>query len=405
MEELAIKIASDLIKINSVNPAFGGNGEKEKAEYVKKIINDFIKIYNIHNYSLKEYNVKDKNGFERPNIVFKINFNREKSLHIISHLDTVPEGDIKLWETPPYEPVIKDGKIYGRGAEDNHKAIVSSLLLIPLIYESGLNPKYNLSLIFVSDEEAGSEYGLKYLLNFENEIFKKDDIIIVPDFSSKNGELIEIGEKGILWVLFSFIGSQCHGSTPEEGLNSNLIAFNFSNLLYNKLYNKYNKRDEIFLPPYSTFEPTIVKNNVTNPNTIPGYTEVAFDCRILPCYKIDDILEDIKKAINEFDFKKYINYFSGEPKIEYKILQRQEPNYTDKQSETIEELKRAIKNVLHVEPKLCGMGGGTVAAFLRYKGYNVAVWGIGEGTAHQPNEHIKIEDLIKMAKVFYEILK
>jgi len=51
------------------------------------------------------------------------------------------------------------------------------------------------------------------------------------------------------------------------------------------------------------------------------------------------------------------------------------------------------------------LGGGTVGAFLRAKNYDTVVWGIGEETAHQPNEHIKLEDLIKMAKIYYEILK
>ncbi len=406
--EEAIKLESDLIKINSVNPSFGGKGEKEKAEYVKKKLMEYVKKYDIKNYSLKEYNVIDKYGIERPNIVFKVDFGKEKTLHIISHLDTVPEGDISLWNTNPYEPVIKDGKIYGRGAEDNHKGIVSSILLLKMIFENKITPKYNLSLIFVSDEEDGSEYGLKYLLNnFENEIFKKDDLIIVPDFGTPTGEFIEIGEKGILWIKFTIKGKQCHGSTPESGLNSNIILFNFANELYNNLYETFSEKNPIFLPKYSTFEPTMLKNNVTNPNTIPGSVEVVFDCRILPNYKIEDVLNYINKFIEKFDFKKYIKYYdnSTTPKINYEILKLENPNYTDENSEIIKELKNAIKKVLNREAKLCGMGGGTVAAFLRYKGYKVGVWGIGEETAHQPNEYIKIEDLVKMAKVFYEILK
>ncbi|WP_423792795.1 M20 family metallo-hydrolase [Methanocaldococcus indicus] len=407
IREEVISLQKDLVKINSVNPSFGGKGEKEKAEYVKRVINNYIKKYNIKNYSLSEYNVVDKYNLERPNIVFKIDFGKEKTLHIISHLDTVPEGDLRLWDTNPYEAVVKGNKIYGRGVEDNHKAIVSSLLLIKKIFEEKITPKYNLSLIFVSDEEDGSEYGLKYLLNFEDKIFKKDDLIIVPDFSSDKGDLIEIGEKGILWIKFKIKGKQCHGSTPEEGLNANIIAFNFANNLYNYLYKKFNKEDTIFLPKYSTFEPTILKNNIENPNTIPGYVEVVFDCRILPYYKLDDIVKEIEEFIKNFDFSEYIKYFdkSISPKIEYEILKKENPNYTDKDSDVVKELSKSIKKVLNVNPKLCGMGGGTVAAFLRERGYDVAVWGIGRGTAHQPNEYILIEDIIKMVDVFYDMLR
>jgi succinyl-diaminopimelate desuccinylase len=406
--EEAVKLESDLIKINSVNPSFGGKGEKEKAEYVKSKLMEYVEKYKIENYSLKEYNVIDKCGIERPNIVFRIDFGKDRDLHIISHLDTVPEGDISLWETNPYEPVVKDGKIYGRGAEDNHKAIVSSLLLLKMIFENNIEPKYNLSLIFVSDEEDGSTYGLKYLIdNFEEEIFKKDDLIVVPDFGTPTGEFIEIGEKGILWIKFNIKGKQCHGSTPENGLNADIVAFNFAYELYNSLYEKFDEVNPIFLPKYSTFEPTILKNKVENPNTIPGYVEVVFDCRILPTYKIEDVLKFIDEFIKNFDFKKYVKHYdsSVEAEITYEILKAESPNYTDEDAEIIKELKKAIKKVLNRDAKLCGMGGGTVAAFLRYKGYSVAVWGIGEETAHQPNEYIKIEDLIKMAEVFYEILK
>ena len=165
-----IKISSDLIKINSVNPAFGGLGEMEKAEYVLTKLNEYIQKYNIKNYSIKQYNTKDDKDIIRPNIVAKFDFGKDRTLHIISHLDTVPEGDLNLWNTNPYEPVIKDGMIYGRGSEDNHKAIVSSLLLLKMIFEDENKdkiPKYNLCLIFVSDEECGSNYGIQHILKLD----------------------------------------------------------------------------------------------------------------------------------------------------------------------------------------------------------------------------------------------
>ncbi|EHP88288.1 M20 family metallo-hydrolase [Methanotorris formicicus] len=410
--EETIRISSNLIKINSVNPTFGGKGEKEKAEYVLNKLNEYIKKYNIENHSIKTYNVVDKYGIERPNIVAKFDFGKEKTLHIISHLDTVPEGDLSLWETNPYEPVVKDGMIYGRGSEDNHKAIVSSFLLLKMIFESNISPKYNLSLIFVSDEEDGSEYGLKYLLdNYEKEIFKKDDLIIVPDFGTPEGNYIEIAEKSILWIKFKIKGKQCHGSMPDDGINADILMFNFANELYKKLYEKYNNKDDIFSPPQSTFEPTVIVNNVENTNTIPGYVEVCFDCRILPDYDVDEVLKFIEEYID--DFKKNIDKYlilydkknEDDVEIAYEILKKEKSQRTKEDSTVVLELKDAIKKVLNKEPKLCGMGGGTVAAFLREKGYDTVVWGIGKETAHQPNEHIKIEDLIKMAEIFYEILK
>jgi succinyl-diaminopimelate desuccinylase len=406
-----IKIASDLIRINSVNPEFGGVGEKEKADYVLNKLNEYIQKYRIKNCKIENYDTIDDKGILRPNIVAKFDFEKDRTLHIISHLDTVPEGDLSLWDSNPYEPVIKDGKIYGRGSEDNHKGIVSSLLLLKMIFEkSNFCPKYNLCLIFVSDEECGSNYGVNHILKYENNIFNKNDLIIVPDFGTPDGNYIEIAEKNILWLKFKLKGKQCHGSTPNNGINADVLMFNFANKLYTLLYNKYNKKDELFNPAYSTFEPTVIFNNVENVNTIPGYVELCFDCRILPEYNVDNVLKDIAKCMDDFknNIADYLKYYDNKEEknisIECEILQKEVSKKTPETSEIVVELGNAIKAVLGKEPVLCGMGGGTVGAFLRAKNYDTVVWGIGEETAHQPNEHIKLEDLINMANIYYKIL-
>ncbi|MBW9220721.1 M20 family metallo-hydrolase [Methanothermococcus sp. SCGC AD-155-M21] len=411
IEECKI-LASDLIKINSVNPSFGGVGEKEKGNYILNKLKEYINKYNIKNCSITNYDTLDDKNIVRPNIVAKLDFKRDKTLHIISHIDTVPEGELNLWNHSPYEPIIKNGVIYGRGSEDNHKGIVSSLLLLKLIFEGrdrDFNPKYNLSLIFVSDEECGSKYGIQHLLKYESEIFNKGDLIIVPDFGTPEGNYIEIAEKNILWLKFKIKGKQCHGSTPNDGINANVLAFNFANNLYNRLYSKYDRRDNLFSPPYSTFEPTMITNNVENINTIPGYVELYFDCRILPDYTTYDLLRDIEEFIKYFkdNIEKYIIHYDNKNDItiEYEVIQEESSQKTSENSEIVIELKNAIKKVLNKEAILCGMGGGTVGAFLRAKNYDTVVWGIGDETAHQPNEHIKIEDLLNMAKIYYEVLR
>ena len=406
-----VEIASDLIRIKSVNPAFGGTGEKEKGDYVLNKLREYIERYRIKNCHIANYETVDERGIVRPNIVAKFDFKRERTLHIISHLDTVPEGELSLWESPPYEPRIKDGRIYGRGSEDNHKGIVSSLILLKMIFESkNFNPKYNLSLIFLSDEECGSRYGIQHLLKYEEEVFSREDLIIVPDFGTPEGNYVEIAEKGILWLKFKIRGKQCHGSTPDRGINANILSANFIRDLYTRLYSKYSRMDPLFSPPYSTFEPTMIVNNVENVNTIPGYIEFTLDCRILPDYKLEEVLRDVEEFIEDFrkNLERYLMHYDrasiDEVSIDYEVLQRGDPSKTPEDSEIVLELGRAIKKVLNKEPILCGMGGGTIGAFLRHRGYDTVVWGIGEGTAHQPNEHMKIEDMIKMAEIYYHVL-
>ncbi|KUK22607.1 MAG: Acetylornithine deacetylase or succinyl-diaminopimelate desuccinylase, partial [Thermotoga petrophila] len=113
IEELGEEMVESLkkfISINSVNPAFGGPGEKEKADWLEGLLRDF-------GFEVERYDVKDDRGIWRSNVVAKIpGRNREKTLWIVTHIDTVPPGDLSLWETDPFVPVVKDGKVYGRGA-------------------------------------------------------------------------------------------------------------------------------------------------------------------------------------------------------------------------------------------------------------------------------------------------
>ncbi|MBP2200909.1 succinyl-diaminopimelate desuccinylase [Methanococcus voltae] len=417
LENETINIASNLIRINSVNPGFGGKGEVEEAQYIIKKMKEYAKKYNA-DLKIKEYNTTDENNIVRPNVVVDLDLNKENSLTIISHMDIVPEGDISLWDTNPYEPVIKNGKIYGRGSEDNGKGIVSSFLILKMILDEfkqkSLNPesdlKYNLRLIFVADEENGSTYGIRHLLKYEDELFQNGDVIIVPDFGVGHGNFVEIAEKQIMWIKFTIKGFQCHGSTPLKGINAGTMAFLFGDMLQKTLYKKYDAKDEIFTFPYSSFEPTIFKNSVENANTIPGNVEMYFDCRVLPNYDVDDVLKTIDNTILKFKRELPINliYYSenllDNIDVTYNVENLEKSGKLPENSKSIAEINNSIEKILGIEPKLCGMGGGTVAAPIRVKGYEAVVWGMGNETAHQPNENIDISDLLNMAKVYLAMI-
>jgi len=285
-----IKTQIDLCALKAISPDSEGEGEYDKAQYVKKLVSFADKV--------EEYDAKDeraKNGV-RPNIVARIyGKDRSKAVWIMSHLDVVPEGDRSLWETDPFKAVVKDGKIYGRGVEDNQQAIVSSLFAAKAFKDLGIKPKYDINLLFVSDEEVGSEYGIRFLLKEHGDLFRKQDIYLVPDSGSPNGDEIEIAEKTILWMKFTVEGKQSHASMPEKGINAHRAGADLIMTLDKMLHEKYNARNELFSPPVSTFEPTKKEANVPNVNTMPGTDVFYFDCRVLPEYDPEKVLEDVKK--------------------------------------------------------------------------------------------------------------
>jgi succinyl-diaminopimelate desuccinylase len=378
-----------ILSIKAVNPSMGGNGEYERALLLQKI----LEKYNFD--EIKRYDAVDKNVPEgiRPNIIALIKGDdRSRTLWLLSHIDTVPEGDRSLWNTDPFKPVIKDGKIYCRGAEDNGQAIASTLLAAKTLLELNIKPSINLGLAFVSDEEAGSLYGAQYLI--KNNIFNNKDIIIVPDAGSPDGSKIEIAEKGILWLKFITYGKQAHGSMPHKGLNAHRIGMKFALELDEILHSEYHAKNQLFDPPESTFEPTKKEKNVDNINTIPGTDIVYFDCRILPEYNIDNVLLVIDKLRMEYERKYNV-------KINMEIIQRNDPAPpTSSDSEVVKRLSNAIEMSRGFKPKLIGIGGGTVAAFFRRRGIPAAVWSTIDEVAHQPNEYSKINNITSDAKVF-----
>ena len=389
----AVELMKAIIPIKALGPMNDGHGENEKAEFLKA----YLKKIGIED--IKEYPAADPDvpGGLRPNLVARIpGKNRNKTVWILAHTDVVPEGDLSKWETDPFEAVVKEGRIYGRGAEDNNQGMVSGVMAAKAFLDEGVQPEYDLALALVADEETNSTFGLQYLVDNHKDIFGKDDLIIVPDAGEPDSSMIEVAEKSILWLKVKTIGKQVHASTPEKGINAfNAAAHLIVELKH--LHQIYAKKDEVFDPPISTFEPTKKEANVPNVNTLPGEDVFYLDCRILPDYSI----EDVKKTIREMSDRIEKQF---DVKIELSSEQEEQaapPTPVD--APVVNALKAGIKEVYKIEAKPMGIGGGTVAAIFRRAGFKAAVWSTLDDLAHQPNEYCIVEHMIKDAKVFAHV--
>ncbi|MEO0112933.1 MAG: M20 family metallo-hydrolase [candidate division WOR-3 bacterium] len=388
-KEEMIELQKGLTEIPAIGPENSGEGEYEKAKFLKEKLLKW-------GFSVEEYNAVDERVKSkiRPNLLtFYQGRKSDKKIWIITHLDVVPAGNENLWKTPPFKAIVKDGKIYGRGTEDNQQEMVSSIFALKVIKDLDLIPSYSVNLLFVSDEETGSNFGIKYLLENFN-FFNTEDIIIIPDAGSEKGDAIEIAEKGIIWLKFEIIGLQTHASTPHKGINAHKIGALLISYLVENFEKKFGKKDSLFEPPITTFEPTKKEKNISNINTIPGEDVFYFDCRYLPDYNFSEIINYLKEVINLWQEKYKV-------KINLKIIHHEEvAPKTNKEAPTVKFLKKAIKDVLNQNPRLIGIGGGTVAAIFRKKGFQPVVWGKIAGVAHQPNEYSVIENMIDSTKIY-----
>jgi len=379
-----------LIRTPAIAPENGGEGESKKTEELMQVLKTagFDKI---EHYDAQDKRVPSK---KRPNVIaYCYGEDIAERLWVITHLDVVPPGEESLWTvTKPFEPVIREGRIYGRGSEDNGQSMVASIFAVKALKNLGIKPKRTVALAFVADEEQGSIYGIQHLI--KQELFKTDDLIVVPDSGNENGSFIEIAEKSGLWFRICTTGKQTHASRPSKGLNAHRVGMKYALALDKMLHEKYSLKDEYFDPPESTFEMTKKEKNVDAVNIVPGKDIVHFDCRILPNHNLQAILEDIQSLAKEFENK------TG-AKIEIEVLHESVASKaTEASSKIVVMLKDAIRKVRGIEPKAGGIGGGTCAAFFRKTGMPAVVWSTIDEMAHQPNEYAKIENLVDDAKVF-----
>jgi succinyl-diaminopimelate desuccinylase len=383
-------VLMELIRIPAVAPENGGEGELKKAEKLTQIL-ETIGFDKIERYDAEDKRVPSG---KRPNIVAYYNGdNTSEKLWIISHLDIVPAGEESLWSiTKPFQPVVKNERVYGRGSEDNMQPMISSIFAVKALKSLGIRPKRTMALAFVADEEQGSTYGIQHLI--KQGLFKKADLIAVPDSGNGNGSFIEIAEKSAIWFRIRTTGKQAHASRPQTGLNAHRIGMEYSVALDKLLHERYPKKDEYFDPPESTIEPTKKDKNVDAVNIIPGEDITYFDCRILPSYDLDKVLKDIQTLATEFEKK------TG-ARIKIEIVSKSvAPKPTDANAKIVLMLKEAIKKARGIEPKAGGIGGGTCAAFFRAIGAPAVVWCTIDEMAHQPDEYAKIDNMVNDAKVF-----
>ena len=385
-----IELQTALTAIPAIGPENGGDGELIKANFLKQRLME-MGFDNFRHYDAQDTRVSS--GI-RPNFVTTIEGkDKNKFVWIITHLDIVPPGELKLWHHDPYHAYVKDGHIFGRGVEDNQQDMVASIFAAKAILDEGLTTTNSINLAFVSDEETSSNKGLFYMIDSTDKLFNRDDLIVVPDSGNPQGTLIEVAEKSILWLCFKTKGKQCHGSNPQLGNNAFFAASHLVTKL-GKLKKLFPKSDPLFDPPESTFEPTKKEANVANINTIPGEDVFCMDCRVLPDYDLQDVMLAIQRIIRGIEKKFKV-------KIEISTAQYvQSVKPTSPDAQVVKALTKAIHTVYNLKAFAGGVGAGTVASYIRKKDYHVAVWSKTNQTAHQPDENCRIDNMLGNAKVF-----
>ncbi len=367
----SLEILRKLISINTVNPP--GN-----EIFLKPIIKDAFKDIGA---SFKI--IEGKKG--RANFIGTIG-SGSPSVGFFPHLDTVPSGD--GWKTDPFIPVIKNGKLYGRGSVDSKGNFASSWAAIKSFLNKHNEFKGTIYLVGCADEEMGSELGVKFLLSKDF----KCDYAIVPDGGYI--DKIIIGEKGALGLRIESAGVQAHGSTPDRGINAveNLIRF-----LHKVM--EMPLEDITFHESFTGITRSV--NTIKGghaPNLVPAQAEAEIDMRIPYGVDVKVIIERINKHKEEIEKK-----FRGKFQIETIIRQ---PHLTSANSPLIKAFLQSAKD-FGIEMRVGTMGGITDAKLLSLAGFDILVHSPDDGShsAHNANEYVDLKNLRIAASLYCSTLE
>ena len=380
-EKGMLDLACALIAQKTVNPP--GN---------EHLVRDIV-LGSMRELGMKTRVLGDK---ERPNILGEIG-EGHPCIAILAHVDVVPPGE--GWETDPFKPEVKDGRLYGRGASDDKGPYAASWAAVKALLEI-TKPKGKIILGAVSDEETGSERGVKLLLA-QKEL--NCDYCFIPDVGKIQKAVI--GEKGILWLKLVSRGKQAHGSNPEKGINAIWKMIEFLPCLEKLLPEQ--EIEEHFTPLDSKhltrFTPLTLNLGKLKggeaPNMVPSRCEAVLDIRYPLGIGKEDVIGEIQDCIDSFCGK------NKEAHIELEeILQETVPHIVDPRSLLIQAFLQAGKELGH-KIELTTIGGNSVAKILYFAGIPSFSHSPEDiSVAHQANESVSLENLKKCAILWTNFL-
>ena len=310
-------------------------------------------------------------------------FGEGEHLCFAGHIDVVPAGD--GWESEPFTPLIKDGNIYARGAQDMKSGV--SAFVEASKRAKGFNG--TLSILLTSDEEGEAKYGTKIMLEHLKKIDMLPDYAIVaePTCEDRFGDAIKIGRRGSINGVLKLFGVQGHAAYPEKSKNPiDLIAPILPSIAGVNL----DEGDEYFQP--SRFVITDIRAGMEVTNVTPGVLKMMFNVRNSTKTNLDDIKEFIESKFKGLDY-------------ELTLSQSAKPFVTTPDSKIVKILDEAIIDICGKRAIYSTAGGTSDARFMAEYGIKCIEFGTRNDTIHAPNERVGIDEVEDLYRVFNRVIE
>jgi len=305
------------------------------------------------------------------------------------HTDVVPAGPPETWKTPPFEPSIREGFLYGRGAADMKSGLAAMVTATERFLKT--NPKYKGSIGFLitSDEEGAAVNGTVKVLDHLTQRGEKIDYCVVGEPSSAEHlcDTIKIGRRGSFHANITVYGTEGHIAYPDRARNP---IHEVGPLLFELCAQEWDKGNKFFQP--TSFQISNIHAGDGTINVIPGKVEILTNFRFSTETTPEKLKERVTSVLDKFDFKYSVEWkLSGSP-------------FLTVPAELVKATQAAITSVCGHEAEVSTSGGTSDARFFAPLGAQVIEVGPVNASMHKSDECVSVNELQPLSEIYEKIL-
>jgi succinyl-diaminopimelate desuccinylase len=306
------------------------------------------------------------------------------------HTDVVPTGPAERWDTPPFEPTVKNGLLFGRGSADMKGSLAAMLVACEEFVAEHPDHPGRIGFLITSDEEGPAVNGTVKVLDYLRESGQSIDWCVVgePSSSAALGDVVKNGRRGSLGGVLTVRGVQGHIAYPHLADNPIHRLLPALQALTTEIWDEGND----FFPPTS-MQVSNINSGTGATNVIPGEVQVLFNFRFSTEVNDSELRQRTESILQTHGLNFSIEWqLSGQP-------------FLTSPGTLLEATVASIMEVTGCEPELSTAGGTSDGRFIAPTGAQVVEVGPINATIHKLNEEVLVADLPRLADIYKGILK